>query len=150
MAPNTYTYGMLMHTIKHILSLSLVAVILFSGFPVFSPEDTNRDNRVDLADVILNVKVLVQTAEQQGSFTQGVENAILSLQVLAGLNIFIKSKKNTKHNINTLTPDYTCLISSKIIPPKSLSGWQLSDRPLIFESTLHLPDKPPPESGYFS
>ncbi len=139
-----------MQTIKQILSISLVALILFAGLPVFSPEDSTRDNKVDLADAILNVKGLAQTAEHQGSFTSGVENAILSLQVLAGLNTFIKSANTTKHNTTPPILDYPYLISSNSIPAESLDGLELTDKTLFFESTIYLPDKPPPESNYLS
>ena len=49
---------------RQILSLTLTAALLFSLFPTFYCEDANRDNSVNLQDVILLVRDLAGSVRE--------------------------------------------------------------------------------------
>lgn len=65
-----------MQTAKHILSTTLILTILVSGLPIFSPEDANRDSKVNIEDVILRIQDFAQTADNPSAFAINLENAV--------------------------------------------------------------------------
>jgi len=65
--------------------------MLASGLPLFSPEDGNRDSRVNLEDAILCVQDFARTADNPAAFTANFEKTVSALQVVAGLKTVITS-----------------------------------------------------------
>lgn len=79
-----------MKTVRKIISGLVVAAIIAGGLPLFSPEDANRDNSVDLRDAILHMRALAQTADGTGVFPEAMVQTLSSMSALAGLNTVIK------------------------------------------------------------
>lgn len=136
-----------MQTAKNILSITLVFAMLASGLPLFTPEDANRDSRIDIKDAILSVRGLAQTADNPATFTANFENAVSSLEVLAGLKTIISSAGDAKS-----TP-----ASPSLVPPYLISSFDFSFIPVAYSKTavqffyyqsiLSSPASPPPQDS---
>jgi hypothetical protein len=133
-----------MQAIKHILSVILVAAILMSGLPMFSPEDANRDSRVDLEDVILQVRELASTAEEPGSFTASMEKTISTLRLLAGFKTAIKAD-TTKSSVNSFNLNLPYLISAYIPSNQSGNYHAIQEKLISYVSFIITPSSPPPQ-----
>ena len=134
-----------MRTARQILTSITVLLILSSGLPVFSPEDASRDSRVNLEDAILNVRDFTRTADDPEAFSSGLEKAIVTLKVVAGLKTYYKPADDSKSsnvlsNINLiyLIPSIDNVILSKSYTPVSIVSFNS-------DSILFLPETPPPQ-----
>ena len=134
-----------MQATKHILSLFLVAAILISGLPLISPEDANQDNRVDLADVILQVRELAGTAEEPGSFTVSMEKTLSTLRLLAGFKTVIKAD-TTKSSVNSFSLNLPYIISAYIPSHQSGNYHAIHEKIISYRSYIITPSSPPPQS----
>ncbi len=134
-----------MQATKHILSVILVAAILISGLPMFSPEDANRDSRVDLEDVILQVRELARTAEEPGSFTASMEKTLSALHLLAGCKTAIRAD-TAKSSVNSFSLNLPYLISSYIPSQKSGNYHAIHKKLISYVSFIITPSPPPPQS----
>lgn len=136
-----------MQTVKHILSAILILSILATGLPVFSPEDANRDTRVDLKDAVLHVQNFAQTANNLEAFVINLENAVFVLQALAGLKTIIKPADNAK----------SATAPQGLVPLYLISSFDFSFSPAVcsktavqlfcYQSILFSPDSPPPQAS---
>ncbi len=132
-----------MQATKHILSVILIAAILISGLPMFSPEDKNRDSRVDLEDVILQVRELARTAEGPGSFTASMEKTLSALHLLAGFKTVFKAD-TTKSSVNSFSLNLPYLISALSFLDPSYNYYRASEKNLSYQSVILTPISPPP------
>lgn len=78
-----------MKTLHHILCLLLIATLMASGTPMFSPEDATMDLRVGLEDAVLRVQDFAKSAEAPAEFSESVARAVSALSVVAGLKTVI-------------------------------------------------------------
>lgn len=133
-----------MQTTKHILSVIFVMAILVSGLPIFSPEDANRDSRVDLEDVILQVRELARTTEGPGSFTASMEKTLLTLRLLAGFKTVIRTD-TTKSSANSFSLNLNYLISAYNLSLQSNNCDKILDQNISYKNFIITPSSPPPQ-----
>ena len=88
-----------MRTARHILSAILILALLSSGLPFFTPEDANRDSRVDLRDAIVAVRGLQAFSEIGGrdstkdlTLRSRLEKALEAFKALAGEKSLVSAK----------------------------------------------------------
>jgi len=79
----------LMRAIRQIIPFFLVLSLTVTGIPFLSPNDANRDRKVDLQDAVILVKSVVGTAAEPGPFNIQVTNAVTALQTVAELTTII-------------------------------------------------------------
>jgi hypothetical protein len=137
----TVAHGENVQAAKHILSLMLVFTVLFSGLPLFSPEDANHDTRIDLGDAILRVKDLARTAESLEGFTLGFENALSALTAVAGLKTSLQPPRKTQsvESFPSITASNTFLVYFISYP-------SISEKISTYESVVQLMPTPPPKT----
>jgi len=133
-----------MHTVRHILTISLVLAILTSGLPLFSPEDANRDSTVDIRDAILSVKNFARTADNPSAFMANFENAVSALQALAGLKTVIKRADKAKSMTTQFCLESPCLISLFNLSLPSHNSSKLLEKSISYQSISVSPNFPPP------
>ena len=134
-----------MQATRHILSVILVAAILISGLPMLSPEDANRDSRVDLEDVILQVRELARTVEEPGSFTASMEKTLSTLRLMAGFKTAIRTD-TTKSSVNSFSLNLPYLISAYIPSHQSGNYHAIHEKIISYRSYIITPSSPPPQS----
>jgi hypothetical protein len=139
-----------MRALKNITHLLLVLAILSTGLPLYHPGDANRDGGVDLADAILRVKGVAMTAEQPASFKENLEDALITLTVVAGFRKVIKADREQLNQINPFgTPVFGpfSLAGTGILPAAAMprTGYAF-----LYQSIVLKPISPPPEAGIHS
>ncbi len=77
-----------MKIIRHILIFMLLITLLASGLQRFVPEDSDRNGRIDLSDVVLSVKSFAKTSQ---NFKQNFGKMVSAMYVAAGLKTVIQS-----------------------------------------------------------
>jgi hypothetical protein len=135
-----------MRVFKNILHFMLVLAILSTGLPLYHPGDANRDERVDLADAILRVKGVAQSVEQPAAFRANLEEALITLTVVAGFRQAIKADRGQSNPANPL--------GTPVLGPLSLAGtWILpvaamprTGHTFLYQSIALKPLSPPPKT----
>ena len=131
---------------KPFLSAILIGAVLLSGLPFFSPEDVNRDKRVNLEDVILSVKDFSQTVNQPELFTSKVEQVVSTLYVVAGLKRDIKPANDTQASGAQLWVSLPYVIPSfNLVTPPDISS-NFIEKPTHYQSIIMSPPSPPPKT----
>ena len=135
-----------MRIARPIFTSILVLMILSSGLPVFSPEDANRDSRVNLEDAILNVRDFARTADDIEAFSSELGKAIITLKVVAGLKTYYKpANDSTSSNfLSNLNLIYIIPSIDILIPSERHS--QVSIVSSKSDSISVLPETPPPQT----
>jgi hypothetical protein len=131
--------------IRHILSLTLVMVLLCSGFPLFDYEDANRDTRVDLEDAILHVRGFSAVADDPESFMPQAERAIATLRVLAGVKANIKPAGDAKSKPSLLSLELLYIPTTLDSTGYSEISSELAELKILYQSISFKPETPPPE-----
>jgi len=139
--------GTPMQTARHILSAILVFAMLASGLPLFSPEDANRDSRVDLEDAILCVQDFARTADNPAAFTANFEKTVSALQVVAGLKTVITSAGDAKSITASPGLDSPYLIASFDFSFAPAACSEPAAQLFYYQSILFSPDSPPPQAS---
>ena len=131
---------------KYLFCIVLISALLTSGLPVFSPEDADRDHRVDLKDAILHLQQLTDSAVNQETFKSNLQNAFETFYALAGLKTVIKQDNNAKSGTTLFVLDSPYLISSsQLFIPKD-RGTAIHDRAFRHNSISIAPASPPPKT----
>ena len=130
-----------MQATKQILSAVLVFTVLVSGLPLFSPEDANRDTRIDLKDAILRVKDFARSADHSASFPSKFENVLSALSTVAGLKAAIQPPKKTQS-----VKSFPCLISANTYLLFSEMSAYISVHISTYESIVLPQPTPPPQA----
>ncbi len=128
----------------HILLILLLAA---SGMPLFGPGDVNRDGTVGLEDAIMGVKELAVTADEQACFRNGVENALSSLTIVAGLRTVIKAGDDPAGSAGQLTFATPYLVACAGISLPEGCSTQVPDLSFTYHSTALTPQSPPPRTA---
>lgn len=135
-----------MRSLRQSISAVVALLLLTSGLPVFSPQDGNRDMRVDLEDAILHIKDLVHSADTPGEFILETRKAISTLHVLAGITTDLRPGNETKSREFQPNIERAYLLPSPNSLPRlntcSIIGQQLS----LYQSVVIVPDTPPPRA----
>jgi len=142
--------GTPMQTVRHILSAILVFAMLASGLPLFSPEDGNRDSRVNLEDAILCVQDFARTADNPAAFTANFEKTVSALQVVAGLKTVITSAGDAKSITASPGLDSPYLIASFDFSFAPAACSKPVGQSFYYQSILSSPDSPPPRCSALS
>lgn len=121
-------------------------MIAFSGLPLFSPEDASRDSRIDLKDVILQVKDFSRSAELPEIFSASVEKVINTFNIVAGLETGIQQTGKTKSTSGADFLNLTYLISSYDFLPPPIKTSKASELSVNLVSISIKPDSPPPRA----
>ena len=134
-----------MKAFQKIFSVTLITALLFSGLHLFQSEDASRDNRVDLKDVILLVKVFEGTAENLTDFRDSIQNMVSALQVTAGMKTVIKDSDESRTSGSFSGLDLTCIKSVSALPESLASAVYRNESTLDFKSITTAPTLPPPQ-----
>jgi len=132
---------------KHIVVTFLILMFVASGLPPYCPEDSSRDSRIDLKDVILHVRGVTQSAEDTERFSTSVRKAISTLDIVSGGKTGIVRADGTKSESNSHISDSTYLISSCDFLPFSVPYSGVSEQPSVFKSYSISPASPPPRKS---
>ena len=136
-----------MQTVRNIIHFALILAIISVGLPVHQSGDANRDDRVDLADAILRVQGVARTAEQPAAFRENLEEALITLSVVAGVKKVIMADRGTasQPNIGGLT----FWIPESWREPEPLFTVQALAQggPFLYHSPALTPLTPPPLSA---
>jgi hypothetical protein len=134
-----------MKTFHRIISLALVAFLLSSGLPLFTPQDANRDTVVGLDDAILHLMDFARTADDPVTFTSSVEKLLSTLQAVAGLKTVLEPDHDTQSSSPAFFLDSPYLISSYDGSTASNSHFLTYKKSSFYESIVSTPFSPPPE-----
>ena len=121
-------------------------MVVFSGLPLFSPEDVTRDNRVDLKDVILQIRDFSRSSEQPGSFTNRVGKVIETFSIVAGLRASFRQAAKAGSTAGPYHLDLTYLTSSYESLPTTIELSRIPELSIGLCSIPLKPDLPPPRS----
>ncbi len=138
-----------MRTAKQILTAIVALTLLSSGLPMFSPEDANRDKKVDLEDAILNIRDFAKTADSPDGFMLQAEKIISTLNVLAGVKSNIGPAEETKSKASSASFHLFYLpttIDSGFCP---VTCFVSKDPSFLYQSISTKPQTPPPEKVFF-
>ena len=131
---------------KRIAVTFLIMMLVCSGLPPYSPEDRSRDSRIDLRDVILQVRDLTQSAEDPDRFSTSVRGAISTLDIVSGGKTGLVRSDGTEAESNSHISDFTYLIASCDFLQFPILYSGVSERPSPFKSHSVSPDSPPPRA----
>jgi len=137
----------MIRTGKYILSVVLTGLILFAGLPRFSIEDANHDNRIDLEDVILQVKDVAESARHSGDLSISLGRAIESLNLLAGIKTVIQSDYHGSGSTNGTLLSTPFLISQGFRLKNSDCFIKTPALTFNFNSVDQSPDPPFPRAA---
>ncbi|MFH1965985.1 MAG: hypothetical protein ABIJ42_10660, partial [Acidobacteriota bacterium] len=111
----------------------------------FSPEDANRDSRVDLEDAIRQVRDFARTAYEPEDFTSSVEKTVSTLRIVAGLKTNLKADNDSKSRPIQLSLD-SPYIPSLVNHSFQLETFsQIMERSFLYQSIVITPDTRPPK-----
>ena len=135
-----------MRAFRYFIHITLTLAILSTGLPLYQPGDANRDARVDLADAILSVQGVAQTADRPASFLAHMEKALMTLSIVSG---FRKAITTNREQQSRITPGDTRISASvfngePVWPPAAMSP---AGQRYIYQSIVLAPLTPPPLSG---
>lgn len=133
-----------MKAARHLVTAVLIIVLLSSGIPLFTPEDTNRNSIIDLGDAILSVRDFVRSAENPETFTSHIERTLTTLHIAAGMKTVIKAAGSEKSLNTVLSLNFPSLISSNafFINPGFTS--EIPEYTFQYESIACSTESPPP------
>jgi len=131
---------------KYLFCLFLISALLASGLPVLSPEDADRDQRIDLKDAILHLQQMTQPTENKGTFKSHLQNAFETFYVLAGLKTVIKEDNSAKSGTTLFVLDSPYLITSAQLFIPEDRGMAIFAHTFRYHSISIAPTSPPPKT----
>jgi hypothetical protein len=134
-----------MRSLRNITHILLALAILSTGMPLYQPGDANRDARVDLADAILRVQGVAQTAEQPAAFRDNLEEALVTLSVVSGFRKVIKTGREQSSAANPCDTRISVSVShgEPGLPPAAAPP---AGQSFLYQSIALAPLTPPPLS----
>lgn len=136
-----------MRAIRNILHFALILAILSTGMPLYHAGDANRDDRVDLADAILRVQGVARTAEQPAAFRENLEEALITLFAVAGVNKAIKADRGQAAQPNVGGLNVWISDAGREAPILPSAWVPARDGALLYHSPALTPLTPPPLSA---
>ncbi|MDM8516513.1 hypothetical protein QUF76_09955 [Desulfobacterales bacterium HSG16] len=128
--------------VRNIISIMLIFTILVSGWSVFSPEDQNLDNCVDLKDALMMVKKFDRKMLNPAVFYPNLKKLISTLRVVAGLNTVIKAEKQVQ-SAGSLD-SYFMVLAISFYYGSNMSS-EIENYSVMFESNVVYPECHPPQ-----
>ncbi|MBN1380502.1 MAG: hypothetical protein JXA41_02385 [Deltaproteobacteria bacterium] len=129
---------------KYIAVLMVFSLMVTSGSVLLPRGDVMKDGNVDLADVIVSVRQIVHAAKDGIALNGGMENAITSFSIVAGLQKVLKSKGDIFAPSNELfsyTPVVPAGCHEELLPVMTAS---VADGDFLYLSPIMTPRTPPP------
>ncbi|MGE0086798.1 MAG: hypothetical protein AB7S75_20530 [Desulfococcaceae bacterium] len=127
-----------MNNSRNIIIFLLISALLLSSFPVFPPEDMDRDSRIGLKDAILSVMGFVRDAAEPGKLSEKAGNTFSALAISAGLKTVIASDDSP-----SFPPPPVFLVSFFIFFLSLCFFSYISERECLFVSHTIYRDVPP-------
>lgn len=134
---------MITKTAGKIISLFLVLSLIASGISLFPKGDVTRNGDVDLADVIVSVRQVVRAATDEAVLRVGMENALTSLSIVAGIKKCIKSDGGIGYRSNDSSGQIPALIAGHHEELLPLVAEVSVDRSFLYISPILTPLTPP-------
>lgn len=136
-----------MRIIRILVHSLLLVAILSTGLPLSQPADMNRDGRTDLSDAIISVRELARTAVNGSAFREGVENALVTLSVAAGLkNMISKERDPGMGSPSSALPTFLIASPVQFTVFSTMVYGDLSHE-FLYNSPALTPLAPPPRSA---
>jgi hypothetical protein len=130
--------------IKRLITTILILTVLVPAVPFRHACDANRDNRIDLSDVIVNMRNLAQSATEPHDFKAELGNAITAIRNVAGLNRIISTDDaSTKA---TTGANHVYLVSFIDVTPVVIAMYAIGDSPVPYQSIERPPIHGPPRN----
>jgi hypothetical protein len=123
----------------------LILAVLGNCLPCFAPEDANRDRRVDLSDAVVQVRSLVEAAQNQEAGRIDIQKAILAVNATAGLETVIQSEMDPSFDRGRISSVGPWLSSSFFLSHPAVFSSIIFNPPVRFDSLNVGPVSPPPE-----
>ncbi len=132
---------------KYLFCALLISALLVSNLPVVPPEDASRDRRIDLKDAILNLQQLTDSAVNQETFKNDLQNAFQTFFVLAGLKTVIKEDQSKTSGTAFWAVGSPFLTSSNRLFIPEDRGTAILSNPFRYHSISIAPASPPPKTA---
>ena len=136
-----------MRAARHIIGFMLIAALLASGLPYFSPDGASRGRTTDLRDAIALVREFARTAENPETFASSLKKTISAFQEIAGLKTTVLKAKDSGKPPFTPNFDLPCLLSLNGISIPVNDGTRIFQSLFHFHSVINSPASPPPEKS---
>jgi len=125
------------------VSILLVAIAIGAPLPFFPLGDVNKDLRLDLTDVMMGIRDLVELANQGPGFESAAKKTIVALRAAAGIDTVISAQDSASHlNPDSQGPLWMVNAAPQIPVPVNVRPLQLINTSLL--STETQPPTPPP------
>ena len=129
--------------IKRLITMILILTVLVPVVPSRHAWDGDRDNRIDLSDVIANMRNLSQSATDPRDFRGELRNAITSIRKVAGLNRIVRT--NDGSTKATTGVNHVYLVSFNDVTPFMVAMYATGDSPVPYQSIERPPVHGPPK-----
>ena len=135
-----------MRDVRSVFHIILAFVVLSTGLPFYHSADRDRDGEVGLTDAIVSVRQVSRAASDEAAFLDGMESALTSLSVVAGLKSVIRTGRDP--GCETSVSSLPVLMISAVyrfeaLPPVVLCA---ADKSLLYDSPIPMPITPPPRT----
>ena len=115
-----------------------------AGLPLYHPSDVNRDDRMDLKDVILQVQNFSDSAERPAAFQSSLRDVITTLYIVSGLKKVIKTDRSACPGGSPSLLDQPGLVALFSQNPQKDFGTILTEGAQFYRSIDPTPLTPPP------
>ena len=128
------------------ISIILIGILLLSGLPLFQMEDLSRDSRIDLRDVLLSVKNITTTAQENRTIKSELSDIVATISVVAGLRTVIQSSQNDRSKSFSVTVYAPFLINGACQILINDTWTPIDVQFVSFDSFISDISSPPPEA----
>ena len=118
--------------IKRLIIIVLIMTVMLPALPHRPAGDANRDNRIDLGDVIVNIRSLSQSAADPRDFSEEIGKAVTSIRTVAGLDRAFKADDGQAGTTSGVGTVY--LLSSTDVTPVMTAIQATGENPLAYQS----------------
>ena len=131
---------------RDIISVILVGILLLGGLPLYQMEDLSRDTRIDLKDVLLSVKNITNTAQENRAIQSELSDIVTTISVVAGLRTVIQSSQTEQSKSFSVTVYAPFLINGACQILIDDSWTPIHVQFLSFDSFVSDISSPPPKA----
>lgn len=118
--------------IKRLIIIVLVLTVMLPALPHRPAGDANRDNRIDLGDVIVNIRSLSQSAADPRDFREELGKTVTSIRTVAGLDRVFKADDGQARTTSGVGTVY--LLSSTDVTPVMTAAPATGNTPDLYQS----------------
>lgn len=117
---------------KRLAIILLIVTVMLPAVPHRPAGDANRDNRIDLCDVIANMRGLAQSAADPRDFEEELGKAVTSIRTVAGLDRVIRTDDGQAGT--TAGSGQVYLLPSTDVTPVMTAMQETGENPLAYQS----------------